>query len=101
MTPTSAHPPAVLPIAVRRRLFRTPWSDSSSDEGESGLPGTSNYSRFFRDVPDIEFAGNPACRISDRSKSRIPGILQGSDTGYPAGYPAFGKKRIVQSATSH
>jgi len=29
---------------------------------------------LIRDVPDIEFAGYPACRISGRSKSRIPDI---------------------------
>jgi len=33
------------------------------------LPGTGS-----RDVPDIEFARYPACRISGRSKSRIPDI---------------------------
>jgi len=46
-----------------------------------------------RDVPDTEFAGYPACRISGKSKSRIPDIRpdirQRPDTGYPAGYPAF------------
>ena len=41
-----------------------------------------------KDVPDIEFAGYPACRISGNSKSRIPDIqpdirLQ-PDIGYPA-----------------
>jgi len=29
-----------------------------------------------RDVPDTEFAGYPACRISGRSKSRISGLLK-------------------------
>ena len=41
-----------------------------------------------KDVPDIEFAGYPACRISGDSKSRIldirPDIRLQPDTGYPA-----------------
>ena len=45
-----------------------------------------------RDVPDIDFAGYPANRISGNSKNRIPDIRpdirQSPDTGYPAGYPA-------------
>ena len=45
-----------------------------------------------KDVPDIEFTGYPACRISGNSKSWIPDmrpdIRQQPDTGYPAGYPA-------------
>jgi len=51
-----------------------------------------------RDVPDTEFAGYPACRISGRSESRIPDIRLDRISGRISG---FLKKKIVWSATSH